>query len=79
MIQKFIDNTESGKCQRCGKSPETQENPFLMLKLKNIPRTNILILIDFQSLNVRYCIFHQIIGWLFIDLNVHGFCLFYPC
>ena len=39
-IRKFMDNTETGKCHRCGKSPEIKDNPFLMLKLKNLPRTN---------------------------------------
>ena len=39
-VRKFLDNTETGTCQRCGKSPAKENIPFLILKLKNIPRTN---------------------------------------
>ena len=39
-IRKFLDNTETGICQRCGESPAKENIPFLILKLKNIPRTN---------------------------------------
>ena len=41
LSRRFLDNTAIGSCHRCGKSPTTEDNPFLVLKLKNLPRANI--------------------------------------
>ena len=38
--KKFIINSEFGECHICGKVPASQEIPFLILKLKDIPSTN---------------------------------------
>jgi hypothetical protein len=38
--RKFLDNTATGSCHRCARSPTTKVTPFLVLKLKNIPRAN---------------------------------------
>ena len=37
--RKFINNSEYGECHTCGKVPASQETPFLILKLTDIPRT----------------------------------------
>ena len=39
-VRKFIDTSSHGKCNICGKSPGKKENPFLVMKLKNVPRAS---------------------------------------
>ena len=42
--RKFVDNTSEGKCQNCGNVPYEFETPFLVLKLKNLPKTDVVSL-----------------------------------
>ena len=37
--RKFLNNSETGKCFQCGECPPKQDLPFLLLKIKNIPRS----------------------------------------
>ena len=39
--RRFLDNTATGKCSRCGNMPESKESPFLVLRITNIPSTSL--------------------------------------